>query len=165
MTEAAPTHEYPGMGLPLRFWDPLGQHGYEAIGKKQIYPMGVDSGTFRHMSPLVSVREVAMMIVMEALTDKPEWHNKVFDDAIVAKWRKEALAIPDEVFWDQSTSFKTEDPANPDEHPRYVAPALNSVGLLSEKAFDWVCLIDFSAQRTLHLPVAQPLIPSLSLVR
>lgn len=164
MTETAPTHKYPGMGLPLRFWDPLDQHGHEGIWGKSIYPMGVRSEAFRHMSPLVYVREVAMMMVMEILTEKPEWHKKVFDDAIVAKWRKEALAIPDEVFWDQSTSFKTQHPADPDRLQGYVAPRLNSVGLMSEKAFDWVCLIDSSAQRTLYLPTVPPLISSLSSV-
>lgn len=30
------------------------------------------------------------------MTDKPDWHEKVFDDAIVAKWRKEAMEQPED---------------------------------------------------------------------
>jgi hypothetical protein len=40
-----------------------------------------------------------MMGIMDRLTDKENWHKKVFDEAIVAKWRKEALEIPDETWW------------------------------------------------------------------
>lgn len=50
---------------------------------------------------LLPVHEVAMLGIMDKLTDKPDWHKKVFDETIVAKWRQEALAIPDKVFWDQ----------------------------------------------------------------
>lgn len=39
------------------------------------------------------------MLIMEQLTDKQGWERKVFDQAIVDKWRKEALAIPDEQWW------------------------------------------------------------------
>ncbi|KAK3904892.1 hypothetical protein C8A05DRAFT_13257 [Staphylotrichum tortipilum] len=44
---------------------------------------------------LLCVRETAMMMVMDLLTDKPDWHIKVFDDEIAEKWRQEALAWPD----------------------------------------------------------------------
>lgn len=37
-----------------------------------------------------------MMAVMDLLTDKPDWHIKVFDDEIAEKWRQEALAWPDD---------------------------------------------------------------------
>lgn len=40
-----------------------------------------------------------MMSIMDQLTDKNEWHKKVFDAAIVSKWRAEALEIPNEHFW------------------------------------------------------------------
>lgn len=39
-------------------------------------------------------REIAMLAVMDAITDKPAWHEKVFNEAIVEKWRVEALAMP-----------------------------------------------------------------------
>ncbi|KAF2442510.1 hypothetical protein P171DRAFT_364692 [Karstenula rhodostoma CBS 690.94] len=37
------------------------------------------------------LRERNMMGVMDRLTDKPEWGRKVFDEDIVAKWKKEAM--------------------------------------------------------------------------
>ncbi|KAK9415968.1 hypothetical protein SUNI508_09928 [Seiridium unicorne] len=45
---------------------------------------------------------VAMLGAMNSLTDKPNWHVKIFDDEIVAKWRKEALRMPlsNEKAWD-----------------------------------------------------------------
>jgi hypothetical protein len=47
-----------------------------------------------------------MMLIMDALTDKPDWHTKVFDDAIVAKWHDEALGLSDEALWTQITGDK-----------------------------------------------------------
>lgn len=46
------------------------------------------------------------MDVMEKLTDKIDWYKKVFDDDIIAKWRKEALAIPDDHFWQLAVGAK-----------------------------------------------------------
>jgi hypothetical protein len=40
------------------------------------------------------VRELAMLAVMDALTEKPRWHEKMFDEAIVEKWWIEATAMP-----------------------------------------------------------------------
>lgn len=139
MTESLPTREYPGMGLKLRYWAP--EDRYRHLENKPTYPIGVHTEAFLWKSPIIYVREAAMMIVMDTLTDKPEWHKKVYDDVIVAKWRKEALAIPDEVFWDQITSFKSQDPTRQVE--RNWAPELKTVGIMSEKAFEWVCLINF----------------------
>ncbi len=34
-----------------------------------------------------------MMSFMNEITDKSEWNTKVFDEAITAKWRSEALAM------------------------------------------------------------------------
>jgi hypothetical protein len=49
---------------------------------------------------MLLIREVAMMIVMNQLTEKPDWHIKVFDDTIVEKWIQEALALPVEPLYD-----------------------------------------------------------------
>lgn len=55
---------------------------------------------FRHgandfrQSPRLTAREVVMLGVMNALTDKIDWHKKVFDDEIVARWKDEARAVP-----------------------------------------------------------------------
>ena len=41
----------------------------------------------------IMVKERVMMDVMNALTDKPEWNRKVFDEEIAAKWKEEGLRM------------------------------------------------------------------------
>lgn len=79
---------YPGLGLDIRHYD------QDTNG--EIYPMGIHSSCIGSESELLLVREVAMMIVMNELTDKPDWHVKVFDETIAEKWIEEALALPTE---------------------------------------------------------------------
>ncbi|PTB75248.1 hypothetical protein M440DRAFT_1439803 [Trichoderma longibrachiatum ATCC 18648] len=54
-----------------------------------VYPIGMPQARASG-SAILPIREVAMMLLMEKLTDKPNWHEKVFDEAIVDKWRQEA---------------------------------------------------------------------------
>lgn len=70
-----PATEYPGLGLPLRYYDRRGER----------YPIGAHYNFAAFCSDIIAVREVAMMYVMDRLTDKADWHKKVFDDAIVSK--------------------------------------------------------------------------------
>ncbi|KAJ0118767.1 hypothetical protein J7T55_013021 [Diaporthe amygdali] len=59
-----------------------------------------DLKRFRHgandfqQAPRLTAREVAMLGVMNALTDKADWHLKVFDEEIVGRWKEEARAVP-----------------------------------------------------------------------
>ena len=58
------------------------------------------------------VREIAMMMIMERFTDKPEWHLEIFDDEIASQWAAEALELPvkplyDEIMRDRG-SFETD---------------------------------------------------------
>jgi len=46
-----------------------------------------------HNERLVA-REVAMLGLMNAITEKPRWQEKIFDEKIVEKWRTEATAMP-----------------------------------------------------------------------
>lgn len=75
---------YPGLGLPLR------------CANDETYDP----------SDTLPVRELAMMHIMDRLTDKKEWNKKVFDEEIVEKWRAEAKAIPDAEFWNAAVSDK-----------------------------------------------------------
>ncbi|KAH8891423.1 hypothetical protein GQ53DRAFT_746540 [Thozetella sp. PMI_491] len=84
---------YPGLGLPLTYCPDPSSEPY--------HPMGVSPYVDGATSVMLQVREVSMMVIMETLTDKPQWHTKIFDDAIVAKWRDEALSIPDVALWDK----------------------------------------------------------------
>ena len=42
-----------------------------------------------------------MMLLMDRLTDKPYWHEKVFDDTIVANWRFKALTQPEDAMYEE----------------------------------------------------------------
>lgn len=59
-------------------------------------------GSFAHWHgrPL-TLREIAMMAVMNQLMEKPDWHKKIFDKFIVDKWSAEALCLADfsETMW------------------------------------------------------------------
>ncbi|GFP59158.1 hypothetical protein TASIC1_0012016100 [Trichoderma asperellum] len=75
--------QYAGINLPV---------STEYISMKDaepIYPIGLPDARAAN-SDILPIREVAMMMLMDNLTDKPNWHEKVFDEAIVAKWRYEA---------------------------------------------------------------------------
>ncbi|KAH6603880.1 hypothetical protein Trco_007326 [Trichoderma cornu-damae] len=76
--------QYPGVNLPLkkspRWFLDVQPH---------VYPIGLPEAR-GSISDILPIREVAMMLLMENLTDKPSWHEKVFDEAIVQKWREEA---------------------------------------------------------------------------
>ncbi|KAH3913763.1 hypothetical protein HBI56_079360 [Parastagonospora nodorum] len=95
---------YPGLGLDIRYGPWTGE-GYG-------YPHGAINDGNGTESELLYVRELAMMNIMDKLTDKPDWHKKVFDEEIVAKWRKEALAIPDEELYKLAHSGGEKMPEN-----------------------------------------------------
>ncbi|KAJ4322123.1 hypothetical protein N0V84_004958 [Fusarium piperis] len=79
-------NKYPGLGLDIRHDD--------SNDRDVIYPIGVHYNCYGSESDMLFVREVAMMMVMESIMDKPDWHVKVFDAEIANKWKVEALALP-----------------------------------------------------------------------
>lgn len=115
------THQplYPGVNLPLRY---LAQDGEPGI---DLYRLGSFYGAEGAQSELLHMREVAMMILMDRLTDKPNWHKKVFDDTIVAKWRSEALSQPEDALFDEIIAGKN-------------LPMLRRTRIITEAAFDYV---------------------------
>ncbi|CAO2652066.1 Nn.00g003490.m01.CDS01 [Neocucurbitaria sp. VM-36] len=124
--------DYPGLGLPLRH-NKQDDYGF--------YPIGAHGSCYGSDSDMIPVRELAMMDIMEKLTDKENWHKKVFDNEIVVRWRKEALALPDEEFWKLATDGKRQywDHDNdgqlridPDDHEWIKTPE----GIMSETTFD-----------------------------
>jgi hypothetical protein len=99
---------YPGLGLPLRHNNLYrrsrrGPPGSNRKPWSPFYPIGVNDRSEIVKTPLLPVRELAMMDIMERLTDLPDWHTRVFDDHIVAQWQAEALNIADEYFWQLAT--------------------------------------------------------------
>ncbi len=75
--------KYPGWGLNLR------RHQWYDEESKFIYPIGISIGWNDDVVSMITVREAAMMMAVEELTDKPDWHIKVFDDEISGRWRDE----------------------------------------------------------------------------
>ncbi len=106
-------HQYPGVDLPLR-------HLGEDNPREGLYERIEESE-----SELLHVREVAMMLLMDRLTDKPNWHEKVFDDAIVAKWRTEALTQSEEAVYNEILAGKN-------------VPMPKRTRIISAEAFDYV---------------------------
>ncbi|PWY70308.1 hypothetical protein BO94DRAFT_539764 [Aspergillus sclerotioniger CBS 115572] len=54
-------------------------------------------------TPAVTARELAMVAVMNNLTDHPDWHVDIFNDEVVALWKKEAFdttPLMSEKAWD-----------------------------------------------------------------
>ncbi|KAM6506740.1 hypothetical protein FALCPG4_018834 [Fusarium falciforme] len=80
------TKKYPGLGLDIRH---DGSNDRDVI-----YPVGIHFNCYGSESEMLLVREVAMMMAMESITDKPDWHVKVFDAEIANKWKAEALELP-----------------------------------------------------------------------
>jgi hypothetical protein len=115
--------KYPGLGLPLLY-------GLDYEADDLSYPIGVHLFCSGSLTVPLAVRELAMMNIMETLTDKDDWHKKVFDERIVAKWREEAREIPDEHFWDLA-----EAPSSGREHTHQTE---NPARILNDKSFDYV---------------------------
>ncbi|KAJ0121097.1 hypothetical protein J7T55_008258 [Diaporthe amygdali] len=92
-------------------------------------------------SEMLPVREVAMMGVMNSLTDKKDWHKKVFDEAIVEKWREEAMAIPDQNLMTAaaapSSDWYRAGPVDVGTEPRPENTSTRVEGIMSKAAFDY----------------------------
>jgi hypothetical protein len=125
---------YPGLGLPLRP-DQGTEYGH--------YPIGAHGSCHGAHSDMLPIRELAMMSIMDRLTDKEDWQKKVFDDEVVSKWREEALAIPDEQFcklansgksqyWDADGNLNVQD----DWSTEHVNPLK---GIMTMNTFNCVC--------------------------
>ncbi|EIM84073.1 uncharacterized protein STEHIDRAFT_140990 [Stereum hirsutum FP-91666 SS1] len=107
-------YRLPGYGLPVNFEPQPSHKVHRSLGpptyqyQEVHYPQQGDGDTlfrnalrggdtlcFRTSTTLLTLREITMMRLMNQLTDKPLWEEKVFDDNITAKWKAEALATPE----------------------------------------------------------------------
>ena len=96
------SHEpkYPGVDLPLR------HIRLDGLPGEDFFRIGSYQNVLHTQSELLQVREVAMMMLMDRLTDKPNWHETVFDDAIVAEWRAEVLTQPEDAIFHEIVTEK-----------------------------------------------------------
>ncbi|KAK1835685.1 hypothetical protein QBC39DRAFT_148702 [Podospora conica] len=92
-----PKYRYPGWDLDVD-WE---RHTFNGSNGYIQYPIANSSETegFCQMSEMICVREVSMMLAMDRISDKPDWHIKVFDDDMAAKWREEITAWRDDDLW------------------------------------------------------------------
>lgn len=84
----------PGFGLPIDFaqtdnWNHQIPNTY--------FRHGIDD----HRPDRMTVREVAWIRFMEAVTEKPNWNIKVFDDEIVKRWSDDAAAMENSLISDK----------------------------------------------------------------
>ncbi|KAK0742613.1 hypothetical protein B0T18DRAFT_167361 [Schizothecium vesticola] len=128
-----PKHKYPGWDLDL------GWQGFHD------YPAGIYLESHGSHSEMICVREVAMMLAMDRLSDKPDWHIKVFDEDIAAKWRAEIMAWPDDELWNRISNFQPwwldllRD--NEDGNPWRREPVPCPEGILNDEAADY-CILE-----------------------
>jgi hypothetical protein len=82
----------PGFGLPIN-WEGEGNWG--------------ELPRFRHGAndfrpERMTVRELAILSFMDAITEKPDWNVKISNEETVDKWRGEAKATPDGLMSDEA---------------------------------------------------------------
>ncbi|KAK3690210.1 hypothetical protein B0T22DRAFT_499692 [Podospora appendiculata] len=115
--------QLPGVDIDLRHYPQSYRKGAE-----QMYPIGAHHNCWGSNSAVLPIREVAMMMIMTQLTDKPNWHEKVFNDEIVAKWRKEAMEQSEDDLYSQITEGKD---------TKRSCPKPARTRIVSEKAFGY----------------------------
>ncbi len=120
---------YPGAGLSLRFQIEAHETADEDDVGKTFYRVGAHASCPGANSRMLPVREVAMLLLMDKLSDKPNWYEKVFDDEIVANWRQEALTQDEEGLY--ATIMDGKDMSQ--------APKPTRIRIITERAFDYVC--------------------------
>lgn len=95
----------PGFSLPLDFTpsfaknDPSyleSNYSSDNNPKVKLFKNALIGDTYEETTvdvlPLTTLREFSMVRFMNAVTDKPDWHSKVFDATITSKWRTEVLS-------------------------------------------------------------------------
>ncbi|KAF6763605.1 hypothetical protein DFP72DRAFT_986495 [Ephemerocybe angulata] len=80
--------EKPGHGKDVDWTPPWKPGGYSST----LFPNAlVDTGDEGAVLKLITLREITMLRFMNAITDKPKWTEKVFDEQIIKKWEQESI--------------------------------------------------------------------------
>ncbi|KAF5323889.1 hypothetical protein D9611_008279 [Ephemerocybe angulata] len=89
MVTAGPTlvGEKPGHGKDVDWTPPQEPGGYSTLFPNAL----VDTGDEGAVLKLITLREITMLRFMNAVTDKPKWTQKIFDEQIIKKWEQEAV--------------------------------------------------------------------------
>lgn len=84
-------NDLPGFGKPLKFlpkWEP------QTKSTEERFPHAICDFV---ASAGVTLRERRMLEFIDKISDKPEWHRKVHDETIAAKWKEEACRHSEEL--------------------------------------------------------------------
>ncbi|KAG6909616.1 hypothetical protein DXG01_016398 [Tephrocybe rancida] len=84
----SPQLRLPGFDLPLNHNEPTKPGN--VLFKNPLNKNDFGNGMLR----LTTLREFAMLNIMNKVTDKPDWQTKVFDDVIAQKWKDEMQSSP-----------------------------------------------------------------------
>ncbi|OGE47558.1 hypothetical protein PENARI_c041G07890 [Penicillium arizonense] len=83
----------PGFGRPLDY-APSEKNIY-GVHSRSLFPSALDDRDIEAGYvdlPVLTLREIDMLCILEYLTDIPEWWKKVFDPAIQEQWKKDAMS-------------------------------------------------------------------------
>ncbi|KAL4804975.1 hypothetical protein BDV18DRAFT_161375 [Aspergillus unguis] len=75
-------HDLPGSTVPL---DP----SHSQRGRVDLFPVALDDIKEGYIEYIFTLRELLMMQLMVAITDKPDWETKIHNKEITDKWRAE----------------------------------------------------------------------------
>ncbi|KAK4451303.1 hypothetical protein QBC34DRAFT_436837 [Podospora aff. communis PSN243] len=136
-----PNAKYPGWNRTL-YWQYEQDDDHDREGK---YLSGFRTDYWSTNSDMILVREVAMMQVMELITDKPNWHVDIFDDAIAAQWGKEALQVPNNHYWRTCSNFEEGDWKVGEDGVARAGSIKEPPGILDEDCVKW-CTAELRAK-------------------
>lgn len=92
----------PGFGLPVNHMSQWWYSKWEADNiLLERYPNAISDWA----GEPITVREKNMMAMVNQITDKPEWRQKVFDETITAKWRTETVTDQGQGFTENMFEF------------------------------------------------------------
>lgn len=101
----------PGFGRPVNDMLEERRYGYQHRDKINLYNRFPNALQEWSPEPL-TVRERNMMQVINAITDKPDWRRKVFEETIIAKWRAEAVTEEGQGFTEKMFDYVSFVPSN-----------------------------------------------------
>ncbi|KAJ5103872.1 Protein of unknown function DUF4246 [Penicillium argentinense] len=82
----------PGFGRPLD-WAPFEKNIY-GVASRSMFPTAADDRDIENgytELPVQTLREMAMVAVMEEITDVPEWWKKISDPKFADEWKEKAM--------------------------------------------------------------------------
>ncbi|KAL8672802.1 MAG: hypothetical protein Q9168_002766 [Polycauliona sp. 1 TL-2023] len=133
------TMELPGFRSKLHARNDLNYH------KAEKFPIAVMNEGYQYRAPTLPVREYTIMSLVNSITDKPDWHRKIFDDSIVKKWKAEALTQSSmkDILKAQADAYVPPPSSHPTDHSEESSPTGSPWSVpggkpeVSQKMVDW----------------------------